>query len=114
MLDELAEIPVCCGYKIDGKETQEIPAQSSDYDKIEKVYRKLPGWQTSTEGIRDFNKLPKAAQSYLEFLEKEAGARIGMISTGADRDHTIFKDEFVAELKMAAESLEKSVPHSAG
>jgi adenylosuccinate synthase len=114
VLDELAEIPVCTAYKVDGKETQEIPAQSSDYDKIEKVYRKLPGWQTSTEGIRDFNKLPKAAQSYLEFLEKEAGARIGMISTGADRDHTIFKDEFVAELKMAAESLGKSVPHSAG
>ncbi|MGA8429849.1 MAG: adenylosuccinate synthase [Candidatus Sulfotelmatobacter sp.] len=115
VLDELAEIPVCVGYKIDGKTTQEIPAQSSDYDKIEGVYRKLPGWQTSTEGITDFDKLPKAARNYLEFLEKESDTKIGMISTGADRDHTIFKDEFAAELKTAAESLRKSLslPQSA-
>jgi adenylosuccinate synthase len=115
VLDQLAEIPVCIGYKIDGKATQEIPAQSSAYDKIEGVYRKLPGWQTSTEGITDFDKLPKAARNYLEFLEKESDTKIGLISTGADRDHTIFKDDFAAELKMAAESLRKSLslPQSA-
>jgi adenylosuccinate synthase len=113
VLDELAEIPVCVGYKINGKETQEIPAQSSDYEKIECVYRKLPGWQTSTEGIQTLDKLPKAAQAYLNFLEAEADAKIGMISTGADRGHTIFKDEFVAELKQAAEGLQKSLPQSA-
>ena len=51
VLDELAEIPVCVGLKIDGKQTDEIPAQSSGYDKIECVYEKFPGWKTSTEGI---------------------------------------------------------------
>ena len=44
-------------------------------------------------------KLPKAAREYLAFLEKESGARIGMVSTGPDRDQTIFVDEFVAELR---------------
>jgi adenylosuccinate synthase len=110
VLDELAEIPVCVGYKINGKATEEIPAQTSDYEKIECVYRKFPGWRTSTEGITNFEKLPDAARAYLEFLEKEADAKIGMISTGADRDHTIFKDEFVTELKQAAESVRKSLP----
>ncbi|HEY6766553.1 MAG TPA: adenylosuccinate synthase [Candidatus Sulfotelmatobacter sp.] len=113
VLDELAEIPVCVSYKIDGKETQEIPAEASDYDKIECVYRKFPGWQSSTEGITSFEKLPKPAREYLDFLEKESEAKIGMISTGADRDHTIFKDDFVAELKRAAESVSKSLPKSA-
>jgi adenylosuccinate synthase len=44
VLDDQAEIPVCVSYKIDGKETQQIPAQISGFEKIEPVYRKLPGW----------------------------------------------------------------------
>ncbi len=102
VLDELAEIPVCVGYQLDGKPTSDAPAQASGYDKIECVYQKLPGWQTSTEGITEYEKLPKAAKEYLAFIEKEAGAKVGMISTGPDRSHTILVDEFVSELKTAA------------
>jgi adenylosuccinate synthase len=58
VLDELAEIPVCVGYKIDGKPTVEAPAQASGYDKIECVYQKLPGWQTSTEGLQTTRNCP--------------------------------------------------------
>jgi adenylosuccinate synthase len=103
VLDEFAEIPVCIGYKIDGKPTVEAPAQACGYDKIECIYRKLPGWQTSTQGITEYDKLPRRAQDYLSFVAKEAGARIGMISTGADRGHTILADEFVSGLKAAAQ-----------
>jgi adenylosuccinate synthase len=102
VLDELAEIPVCVGYKIDGKETAEVPSQAFGYEKIEPVYRKMPGWTSSTEGITRFDKLPKLTREYLDFLEKETGAKVGMVSTGPDRDHTIFMDEFVSELKTAA------------
>ena len=103
VLDELGEIPVCVGYKIDGKTMSDAPAQASGYDKIECIYQKLPGWRTSTEGITEYEKLPKPAKEYLAFVEKEAGAKVGMISTGPDRDHTILVDEFVKELKTAAQ-----------
>jgi adenylosuccinate synthase len=103
VLDEFSEIPVCVGYKIDGKTTDEIPAQASGYEKIECIYDKRPGWKTSTQGITDIEKLPKAAREYLAFLERESGARVGMISTGPDRDHTIFVDEFAAAIKAAAQ-----------
>jgi adenylosuccinate synthase len=102
VLDELAEIPVCVGYKIDGKSTSDAPAQASGYDKIECIYQNLPGWQTTTEGITEYGKLPKAAREYLAFIEKEAGAKVGMISTGPDRNHTILVEDFVKELKTAA------------
>jgi adenylosuccinate synthase len=105
VLDELAEIPVCIGYKIDGKATSDAPAHASGYEKIECIYEKLPGWQTSTEGITEYEKLPKAAREYLAFVEKEAGAKIGMISTGPDRNHTILVDEFVTELKAATKKV---------
>ena len=66
------------------------------------MYEKVPGWKTSTEGITDYDKLPKQARSYLAFVEKESGAKVGMISTGPDRDHTILMDDFITELKVAA------------
>ena len=99
VLDELAEIPVCVGYKINGRVSDEIPAHASGYDNIECVYKTLPGWRTSTEGITELQSLPKAAQEYLNFLEKESGARIGMVSTGPGREQTIVVPEFAAELK---------------
>ncbi len=99
VLDELAEIPVCVGYKIDGKATEEIPAQGCGYDKIECIYQKFPGWRTSTEGITRIDKLPQAARNYLAFLEKQTGAKIGMVSTGPDREQTILLDTFADALK---------------
>ena len=98
VLDELAEIPVCVGYKINGQATAEIPAHGSGYDAIECIYRTLPGWRSSTQGISGLDKLPKAALEYLDFLEKESGARVGMVSTGPGREQTMFLDGFAAEL----------------
>jgi adenylosuccinate synthase len=101
VLDELTEIPVCVGYKINGKKTDEIPAQASGYDKIEGIYENKPGWKSSTKGITTMEKLPKQAREYLAFLETASGARVGMVSTGPDRNHTILVDKFAAELAAA-------------
>ncbi len=102
VLDELAEIPVCVGYKVNGKLSDEIPAHASGYDGIECVYRTMPGWRSSTLGITRLDKLPQAARDYLAFIEKESGARAGMISTGPDREQTILVDDFVTQLKQLA------------
>jgi len=98
VLDTLAEIPVCVAYKIDGKETDEIPADVNGLERIQPIYTSLKGWQQSTEGITDFEKLPHAAKEYLRFQERESGARIGMVSTGPDRDQTMALPEFSAAL----------------
>jgi adenylosuccinate synthase len=94
VLDTLDHIPVCVGYKLNGKKTDEIPADAGTMEKLEPVYEKLPGWKQSTEGIVEWDKLPKKARSYLEFLEKESGAKIGMVSTGPDREQTMFTGGF--------------------
>ena len=101
VLDELAEVPICVGYKIDGKKTDEIPSQDSGYQKIEPIYEKFPGWQTSTVGIHEHDKLPRKAQEYLKFVQRESEAKIGMVSTGPDRDQTMIVDEFAALLAEA-------------
>ncbi len=98
VLDSLAEIPICVGYEVGGKTTDEIPADVDGLEQIKPVYTTLKGWQTSTEGITDFDKLPQAAKEYLRFQERESGARIGMVSTGPDRDQTMVLPEFAAAL----------------
>ena len=108
VLDELAEIPVCVGYKINGKATDEVPAHASGYDQIECLYRKMPGWRTSTEGITQMDQLPKQARDYLTFLEKESGARIGMVSTGPGREQTMVVDDFASALKALTEKSTKA------
>ena len=98
VLDECDEIPVCTGYKIDGKVTDLIPADMRGLERIEPVYTTMKGWKSSTEGITEFDKLPKLAQEYLRFLERESGAKIGMVSTGPDREQTMEMPEFRAAL----------------
>jgi adenylosuccinate synthase len=101
VLDELAEIPVCVGYEIDGsprRVTDVIPADVLGLEQIKPRYATLKGWRESTEGITEFGKLPQAAREYLRFQERESGARIGMVSTGPDREQTIVLPEFAEAL----------------
>jgi adenylosuccinate synthase len=99
VMDELDEIPICVGYEIGGKVTDEIPADVQGLEAIKPVYTKLKGWRSSTEGITHFDKLPQAAQEYLRFQERESGAKIGMVSTGPDRNQTMLLPEFAAALE---------------
>ncbi len=99
VLDDQEEIPVCTGYRIDGQLVDTMPADVRGLEAIRPVYVKLKGWRQSTEGIRSFEQLPAAAQEYLRFLEKESGAKIGMVSTGPDRDQTMFLPQFAGALE---------------
>jgi adenylosuccinate synthase len=89
VLDEMDWIPVCTAYEVDGKPCETMPADIRGIDAIRPVYTRLKGWKTSTEGVRNFDELPKAAQEYLRFMERESGAKVGIVSTGPDRDQTL-------------------------
>lgn len=103
VLDELAEIPICVGYEIDGKLTEQVPADVQGLESIVPRYTTLKGWQQSTEGITDFEQLPQAAREYLRFQERESGAKIGMVSTGPDREQTMLMPEFASVLDSLSE-----------
>ena len=93
VLDTFAEVPFCVEYKYKGSVIEDFPADCEVLAKIEPVYKNLPGWQSSTAGIRDWNKLPQKAQDYLKFLSDYLGVPLGMISTGPGRDETIHMKE---------------------
>ena len=99
VMDQCAEIPVCTAYEIDGKLTGLIPADIRGFKSIKPIYTTLKGWNCSTEGITEYDKLPQLAQDYLAFIEKESGAKIGMVSTGPDRAQTITTPAFEQALE---------------
>ena len=91
VLDELAEIPVCVAYSIDGNVTMEMPATVRELAKAKPIYETLPGWKSSTVGISDWDQLPDAAKRYVEFLEAKTGVEAGCVSTGPERMQTIVR-----------------------
>jgi adenylosuccinate synthase len=86
VLDAQREIQVCVGYRCKGSLLREMPAAAEDLAKVTPEYRALPGWMTSTAGVSDPARLPKAAKDYLRFMSEMLGVEIGMVSTGPERD----------------------------
>ena len=89
VLSGLKEIPVCTAYKLKGKTITHYPVSSSDLKMVKAVYQKLPGWQEDISLIKTFEKLPKPAQRYIKFIEKELKTPVDMISVGPSRSATI-------------------------
>src|SRR5713226_1567032 len=89
VFDTQREIQVCVGYCYKGTPIREMPAAVEQFGAVTPDYRTLPGWCSSTYGVREADALPQAARDYLRFISDELGVEIGMISTGPERDATI-------------------------
>jgi adenylosuccinate synthase len=93
VLDGLPSIKVCIAYEYRGKRRELAPLDADGWAECKPVYLDFPGWEESTAGIRDWNKLPAAARAYLRAVEELSGCRLAMVATGADRDDTICLDD---------------------
>ena len=91
VLDELETIQICVGYAIDGKPISGLPVVVDRFAECEPIYEEWAGWQESTVGVTDFNRLPEKARAYLARIEELAGVPVDIISTGPDREQTIIK-----------------------
>ena len=89
VLDTLASIKVCTGYRQHDTELDHPPANISILGQVEPIYEELPGWQQPTSGIRSFDQLPAEAQAYIARLCELTGARISMVSVGPGREQVI-------------------------
>jgi adenylosuccinate synthase len=93
VLDGLDTIKVCIAYEYRGKRRELAPLDADGWDECKPVYLEFPGWEESTAGIRDWNKLPPAARAYLRAVEELSGCKLALVATGADRDDTIVLDD---------------------
>lgn len=89
VMDELEEIKICTGYKVDGKTTDILPFGADIVEKCEPIYETMPGWKSNTFGIKKYEELPLNAQKYLKRLSEVTETPISIVSTGPDRTETI-------------------------
>ena len=87
-LSYLDKISICVGYEIDGKVTKDFPVTPL-LKRAKPVLITLDGWKCDIRGIREFSKLPKQAQEYVNFIEEELGVRISYVSNGPKREEII-------------------------
>ena len=91
VLDILPRLKICVGYKLEGQTIDYFPGNVATLERCQPIYEELPGWQTPTSYIRQFEKLPAKAQQYVTRLEELAACPVNLISVGKAREQTIFK-----------------------
>jgi adenylosuccinate synthase len=96
VLSSLETVPVCVGYTVDGKRTDDMPMTQSDIARAVPVYEELPGWWEDISGAQEFDDLPVKARDYVLRLEELAGAPVSCIGVGPGRDQTIVRRDVLA------------------
>ena len=85
VLDGFDEVKVCVAYQYNGQEIDYMPA---DLNAVKPIYKTFKGWDHSI-GIREFDKLPADAQSFVKTIQEISKTKVGIISTSPERDDTI-------------------------
>ena len=83
-------IKICTSYKVAGEECLEIPFDNDAG--IEPVYTELAGWEEDISGIKEFTGLPEPLRKFVEFIEKQTGVPVTLISVGPDREEIIIRN----------------------
>ena len=96
VLSGLETVPICVGYVIDGKRTNEMPMTQGDIARAEPIYEEMPGWWEDISTAREFGDLPVNARDYVLRLEELAGAHVSCIGVGPGRDQTIVRRDVLA------------------
>ncbi|MFI5132894.1 MAG: adenylosuccinate synthase [Chitinophagales bacterium] len=88
VLDAFKELQVCTTYKLNGKESTEIPFQMERLN-IEPQYRGFSGWNTDISAAKTYDSLPVSMKAYVDFINQYLGVSINYISNGPGREQIV-------------------------
>ena len=87
------KVPVCTHYEYKGQLIDTLPSSDRVLRECKPVYEYLDGWDEDISDIKSYDKLPENVRKYVEFIEKETGTPVVMVSTGPDKNQTIIREE---------------------
>lgn len=93
-LDVLSNFPslqIGVAYRYKGKKLNAFPSSLDVLQNVTVDYIKVPGWQKNIEHVKTFTGLPKAAQKYVQTLEKLLDCPIRFIGVGKLRSQMIVR-----------------------
>ncbi len=88
-LGGLDKIKICVAYNKNGEITTDFPPTLTELAQCEPVYEEMDGWSEDISDIKEFDKLPEAAQKYVLRVEELIGCKISSIGVGPGRDQNI-------------------------
>lgn len=89
VMDDFDVVKVATAYKVGGEIVDHLPYELND--EIEPVYTEFKGWKTKISGVRRYEDFPAEFKTYVEFIERETGVPVKIISVGPDREETIVR-----------------------
>ena len=95
VLDACETVNICVGYRYRGDVLTDFPEEERIWHEAEPVYEEQSGWQSSTQGLREYGDLPTKAREYLDHLSDLCGVPFCLVSTGAGRDEIILTPDSV-------------------
>ena len=89
VMNDFDTIKVATAYRVDGELVDHFPYEVTG--NVEPVYTEFPGWKSDICKVRRYEDFPAEFKTYVEFIEKETGVPVKIISVGPDRDETIVR-----------------------
>ncbi|MCQ2270698.1 MAG: adenylosuccinate synthase [Bacteroidales bacterium] len=89
VMSNFETINICTAYKVNDEITSRFPTDSNAV--IEPVLTSFKGWQQDISNIKTYDELPVEFKMYIQYIEKETGAKVSIVSVGPDREATIFR-----------------------
>ena len=90
VLDKLDKIKICVGYMVEKEEFSDFPVATTIANRLIPIYEEIDGWNTCTVGLEKIDLLPKKARAYIQRIEELTETKVSIISTGPERNQTIF------------------------
>ncbi len=89
VMNDFETIKIATAYKTDGEIVTDFPYEVKD--DIEPQYVEFKGWKCDINKVRKYEDFPQEFKTYVEFIEKECGVPVKIISVGPDREETIVR-----------------------
>lgn len=90
VLSYLDEIPVVIGYDTPNFHQDRFP-NITRIQQSKPILTTLPGWKKDITKITDYDLLPQQAKDYVDFIEKEIGVPVTLVSNGPHRDQIMVR-----------------------
>ena len=90
VLDKLEKIKICIGYRVEEEQFADFPVTTSIANRLTPVFEEIDGWNTSTVGLEKIDQMPAKARAYIQRIEELTETNVSIISTGPERNQTIF------------------------
>ena len=90
VLNKFETLKAADAYDVAGTVSEKLPFDLV-HENYKAIYTEVKGWNSDLTSVKQEANLPQACLDYVTFLEEKLGTRVGMVSTGPDREELVVR-----------------------